>query len=116
MTPESSLPGIKLTPHVLLEKVRSHGWSWSTGGAICGLCLGIISPIVGSAFTVLAWFTGPHWHGFPIQRYGTVLLFLTIPLLLFGGHCLDLMDQHNHKTSKSSADDSEVQTSDKGTK
>ena len=66
---------------------------------VCGLCFGIISPLIGSIFTAMAWFTGPHWHGLSIQRYGTVLLFLTIPLLLFGGHCLDLMDKHDQETS-----------------
>ena len=100
MATDSSLLKLALTPHGLLKKVRVHGWNQRSGGAICGLCLGTISPIIGSIFTVLAWFTGPHWHGFPVQRYGTVLLFLTIPLLLLGGHYLDLMDKHDKKTSK----------------
>ena len=43
----------------------------------------------------MSWVIGPHWHGFFIQRYGTVLLFLAIPLLIFGAHCLDLMDKED---------------------
>jgi hypothetical protein len=62
-------------------------------GASCGLCFGILSPLVGSLLTAISWFTGPYWHGFFIQRDGTVLLFLTIPFLIFGAHCLDLMDK-----------------------
>jgi hypothetical protein len=68
---------------------------------VFGLSLGIISPLVGSVLTSIAWFTGSEWHGFFIQRSGTVLLFLTIPLLVFGAHCLDLMDKQDEGASKS---------------
>ena len=95
MTTESSLLKMKLMPRSLMEQLRVDGWTWRSGGAICGLGFGIISPVVGSILTAIAWFTGSEWHGFAIQRYGTVLLFLTIPLLTFGAHCLDLMDRHD---------------------
>ena len=36
-----------------------------------------------------------------LHRDGTVLLFLTIPLLIFGAHCLDLMDKHDEEASNS---------------
>jgi len=55
----------------------------------------MISPLLGSILTAVAWFTGPRWHGFFIQRYGTVLLFLTIPFLIFFGYCLDLSDKQD---------------------
>jgi hypothetical protein len=55
---------------------------------------------VGSALTAIAWFTGPVWHGFAMQRDGTVLLFLTIPLLIFGAHCLDLMDKQEEEVTQ----------------
>lgn len=83
-----------------MEQMRVHGWTWWSGGAVCGLCLGIICPIMGSILTAIAWFTGPEWHGLPLHRGGTVLLFLTIPLLIFGGHCLDLMDKQDDEARK----------------
>jgi hypothetical protein len=95
MTTASSLLKMKLMPRSVMEQMRVHGWTWRSGGAICGLCFGIISPLVGSILTAIAWFTGPEWHGFAIQHYGTILLFLTIPLLIFGAHCLDLMDKQD---------------------
>lgn len=88
-------------PHDLKEHLRSHGWCWQSAGAVVGLSLGILSPIIGSILTVVAWFTGTTWHGFSLQRYGTVLLFLTIPWLLAGAHCLDLMDKEDEKTKRS---------------
>ena len=96
MTSESSLPETKLTLHRLVK----NDWTWRTEGAVFGLCAGLLSPLVGSIFTAIAWFTGPQWHGLSLQRYGTVLLFLTIPLLIFGAHCLDREDQQAKKAKK----------------
>jgi hypothetical protein len=97
MTTESSLLAMKLTPHSVMEQIHLHGWNWESAGAVFGLCFGILMPLVGSILTAIAWFTGPHWHGFFIERYGTVLFFLTIPLLIFGAHCLDLMDKKDEE-------------------
>lgn len=97
MTTEYSLPTMKLTPHSVIEQIQLHGWNWRSSGAACGLCFGLISPLAGSVLTAIVWFTGSHWHGFFLQRCGTVLLFLTIPLLIFGAHCLDLMDKENER-------------------
>jgi ABC-type transport system involved in cytochrome c biogenesis permease component len=100
MTTESSLPVTKLIPQSLLKEMRVHGWTWQACGAVLGLCCGIISPVIGSVLTAIAWFTGPKWHGLFLQRDGTVLLFLTIPLLIFGAHCLDLIEKEDKKARK----------------
>jgi hypothetical protein len=102
MTSESSFGKSKRARgRVLVEQARVHGWTWRTGGAVFGLCGGIIAPLAGSILTAMAWFMGPVWHGLALQRNGTVLLFLTIPLLLSGAHCLDLMDRQAAKARKS---------------
>lgn len=93
MANESSLTKLKLIRRGQAEKNSAHGWTWRTAGAVFGLCGGFIAPLIGSILTAISWFTGPEWHGFFLQRDGTVLLFLTIPLLMFGAHCLDLMDK-----------------------
>ena len=87
----------KLTLRDLAQQMSVHGWTWQSVGAVCALCLGLISPFMGSVLTAITWFTGPQWHGFSLQRDGTVLLFLTIPLLAFGAHCLDLVDKKKGK-------------------
>lgn len=84
----------------VINELRLHGWSWKSSGAVFGLCGGITSPLIGSILTAIAWFSGPTWHGFAMQRDGTVLLFLTIPLLILGAHCLDLMDQQEENVRK----------------
>ena len=97
MTTASSVTNENLSQRGLIEQMRVHGWTWKSGGAVCGLGFGIVCPLVGSILTAIAWLTGPEWHGFHLQRYGTLLLFLTIPLLIFGAHCLDLMDKHDEE-------------------
>ena len=70
----------------IFSNLSARGWSRNTCGAIFGLVGGIVAPVLGSVFTAVGWLSGPTWHGFAIQRTGTDLLFLTIPLLLFGAH------------------------------
>ena len=76
----------------LIGSLTGAGWNWQAAGAALGLIGGLISPVVGSVLTAIAWFTGPLWHGVHIQRDGTALLFLTIPLLIIGACGLDLLD------------------------
>ena len=100
MTTVSPLPKMRLTPHVVTQQIRVHGSTWASWGAAFGLGLGIISPIVGSILTVVAWFTGSQWHGLHLHRAGTVLFVLTIPLLACGAHCLDLSDRQDAAAHK----------------
>ena len=100
MTTAFSVAKKDLTHRGLVEQVAVHGWTWESCGAVCGLSFGMVCPLVGSILTAIAWLTGPEWHCLHLQRDGTVLLFLTIPLLIFGAHCLDLMDQQAEKPRK----------------
>lgn len=88
---------MKLTSHLVIEQITVHGWNWRSVGAVCGFSLGILSPVIGSILTAIAWVTGPQWHGYFIRRDGTVLFLLTIPLLILGAHFLDLMDRQDEK-------------------
>jgi len=95
METESMFTATKLTPRAVLRELGIHGWNPKTFGAAIGLCGGILAPVFGSVFTAISWFTGSVWHGWHMQRNGTILLFLTIPLLIFGAHCLDLLDRQD---------------------
>ncbi|HXD31975.1 MAG TPA: hypothetical protein VN643_12715 [Pyrinomonadaceae bacterium] len=96
MTTQYSLLRLKVFPGVAVG-IRFRGWTWKSFGAAFGLGFGLISPIIGLVFTAIAWLTGPEWHKFSVHRYGTVLFFLTLPLLIFGAHCLDLIDKDEQK-------------------
>lgn len=67
--------------------------SWNGCGALLGLCGGIVTAMLGSLLTATTWIVGNDWGGFHLQTDATVLLFLTIPLLTLGAHCLDLLER-----------------------
>jgi hypothetical protein len=75
-------------------------FSWSAFGAAVGFCAGIGSALIAAGLTVMSWVTGPRWHHLPLQRGGTLLFALTIPLLIFGAHCLDLLDRPNGEANR----------------
>jgi hypothetical protein len=104
MASEVSLRDNDLPPIRLRAALNEHGWTWKSTGACVGLFGGVIAPLVGVGLTVLAWVFGD-WHGFHIGRDGAVLLFLTIPLLIFGAHCLDLLDNENEDAERRESDE-----------
>jgi len=104
MASEVALRDNDLPPVRLRAALNEHGWTWKSTGACVGLFGGVIAPLIGVGLTALAWFIGD-WHGFHIGRDGAVLLFLTIPLLILGAHCLDLLDNENEGTERREGDD-----------
>jgi len=105
MTSELERTKTELTTRSVFNQLRGHGWTIRTGGAACGLCGGIGVALLGSFITAVAWFIGPEWHGHLLQRDGTILLFLTIPLLTFGAHCLDLIDKKTQVSARKGKND-----------
>ena len=102
MTNGVALRDNQLIPGGIKAALRAHGWNCKSTGACIGLIGGVIAPLVGAAFTALGWLIGD-WHGIHLGRDGTVLLFLTIPLLIFGAHCLDLMDKDHEGAGRRSS-------------
>ena len=67
--------------------------TWQAIGAVFGLGGGIIAVVLGSLLSAVALITGDQSGGFGLHGVGAVFLFLTIPLLLLGGHCMDLLER-----------------------
>jgi len=84
----SNLVFVNTVTHALV-----HDWSWKSAIAAFGLCAGFVAPILGSILTVISWFRDPVWHHVYLHQAGTTLFVLTLPLLLLGAHCLDLIDK-----------------------
>ena len=97
MTSEQALRETELSSRAVINELRRHGWSMKTCGAAVGLCGGFAAAIAACVLTVVVWLTHAAWHGLLLQRSGTVLFFLMIPLLVFGAHCLDLIDREGER-------------------
>jgi hypothetical protein len=79
---------------------RPHGnqWTLHSVGAICGLSGGMVTCLFGCVLTVLAWVSSGS-QGRHEATAGTALLAMTIPLLVLGAHCLDLVDRDNDRNA-----------------
>ena len=99
MTSEQVLQETELSSHSVINELRRHGWSMKACGAAAGLCGGILAAVVACVLTIAVWVTHAAWHGLLLQRSGTVLFFLMIPLVVFGALCLDLLDSEEKGTS-----------------
>ena len=83
---------VTVMPRSVAELI-SGTWNWKNGAAAFGLAAGFIAPILGSIVTVISWFRDPVWHHVALHQAGTTLFVLTLPLLILGAHCLDLLDK-----------------------
>ena len=74
-----------------------RGLNWCPLGAIVGLAGGILAALAGSLLTALSWLIDTGAGSSYLHASGTILLVMTIPLLVFGAHCLDLMERRKDK-------------------
>jgi hypothetical protein len=79
------------TKQMITSGAGRRSSDWCSVGAVAGLTGGIVATILGSILTALSWFSEDGAHAEKVA--GTVLLVLTIPLLVVGAQCLDLMDK-----------------------
>lgn len=93
-------------PRAVAELI-SGTWNWKNAAAAFGLSAGFIAPIVGSIITVISWFRDPVWHHVALHQAGTTLFVLTLPLLVLGAHCLDLLDNDKKAQRASQHDDAQ---------
>jgi len=93
MVTTHTLPQEVATPHSAIRELIRGEWNWKNGAAAFGLAAGFIAPIVGSIVTVISWFRDPVWHGLALHQASTGLFVIVLPLLVFGAHCLDLLDK-----------------------
>lgn len=71
---------------------RRDGWTWQAVGAGVGVVGAGVAPCVGALLSAVAWARGSQADGLSLDGAGSVLLLSAIPLLLLGGHCLDLLE------------------------
>jgi hypothetical protein len=105
MVTTHTLPQDFATPYSPLREVIHGDWNWKNFAAVFGLCAGFIAPILGSIVTAVSWFKDPSWHGVSLHQVSTTLFVSTLPLLILGAHCLDLLDKEKKITHLSHRDD-----------
>ncbi|MFN2455879.1 MAG: hypothetical protein ABR577_16845 [Pyrinomonadaceae bacterium] len=75
-----------------LPRRKSRVGTWQAICAVFGFAGGIVSALFGAVFTALSWLPISRNSAAYLHTLGTVVFYLTIPLLIFGGYCLDLLE------------------------
>jgi len=73
--------------------IEINPWAWQSIGAVAGLAGGALSPFFGTLLVVVAWFINSESTFSTLNVLSIVCFVLTIPLLAFGAHCLDLLER-----------------------
>jgi hypothetical protein len=79
------------------EGNEDHGYVWPVCGAGIGLIGGVLAPIAGAATTIFCWFDGAASTTPMLHKIATICFYLTVPLLIFGGCCLDALEKRGWK-------------------
>ncbi len=87
---------------------RKTIWTWQALCAIFGLAGGIISALLGSLLTIVSWLPIPRNSAAYFHNFGTLLLCLTIPLLIFGGYCFELVETGSRAGNQSGKPSSDI--------
>ena len=87
---------------------RRAGWRRAIeqsqiAGAASGLFGGVASAMFGSVFTGASWFVANEGARRWLSTTGAILLFLTIPLLIIGGFCMDWLEKDDRKRDPKAA-------------
>lgn len=84
--------GLYLRAYLLIKENKR---SWQSALAVLAFVGGFLSPFVGAFLNLIDWFTAEAaeiQHSF-LYKTSMVFYALTLPLLLLGSHCLDLLEK-----------------------
>jgi len=73
--------------------IETNPWAWQSIGAVAGLLGGVLSPVLGTLLIAVKWFVHSERVVSSLNGLIIVSFVLTIPLLTFGAHCLDLLER-----------------------
>jgi hypothetical protein len=72
-------------------------------GAVFGLAGGVLAGLLGALLTAACWFVADAGAHHLLSEIGTALFFMTIPLIIFGGYCMDWMEKDRSRQRSGAA-------------
>jgi hypothetical protein len=85
--------------------IKKNPWAWQSICAVLGLAGGLIAPVLGATADVVTWFVPSQTVNSYLHVSSIVFCALTLPLLILGALCLDLLES---KLTRLSAPDGET--------
>ncbi|MCI0336408.1 MAG: hypothetical protein L0226_02435 [Acidobacteria bacterium] len=105
----NTYPGVQMEPNDIAAKALSRRWlvKMQYVGAAIGLFGGAATALSGSILTAAGWFVTNDGARQWLSTSGSVLLYLTIPLIILGAYCLDWMEKDKSQVKSKIARDEE---------
>lgn len=92
-TYESLEKQVETDPYQEIESlVKKNPWAWQSVCAVVGLAGGVIAPMLGAMADVITWFVNSKSVNSYLHVLSIVLCALTLPLIILGAFCLDLLE------------------------
>jgi hypothetical protein len=93
MIHQSAIPVIntEIRKHVDNDEFQIN-FTWSHVGVILGLGGGVLSGLAGLILTAVAFLVGNEIASASLNVAATALIFITLPAMTFGAHCLDKIE------------------------
>ena len=82
--------------------IETNPWAWQSICAVAGLVGGVLSPVLGTLLIAVTWLIHSERIISSLNGLSIVSFVLTIPLLTFGAHCLDLLERKDDRLSLAS--------------
>ena len=79
--------------------IEVNPWAWQSIGALSGLVGCVLSPVLGTLLIAVTWFIHSERIVSSLNGLSIGSFVLTIPLLTFGAHCLDLLERKTARLS-----------------
>ena len=73
--------------------IQINPWAWQSIAAVSGLVGGVLAPVLGTLLIAITSFVDSERIVSILNALSIVSFALTIPLLAFGAHCLDLLER-----------------------
>jgi hypothetical protein len=83
----------------LRRLIEASPWAWQSIGAMSGLVGGVLTPVIGTLLIAVTWFFHSEGIVSSLNGLSIAAFVLTIPLLTFGAHCLDLLERKTARLS-----------------
>lgn len=85
---------VNAQPATRLQSARQHNLATAQAlGAAVGLIGGAAAPLLGALLIAAGWFMADDAVGHWLSTTGSVLLYLTIPLIILAAYCLDYAER-----------------------
>ena len=81
--------------------VANNPAAWQSIGVVSGLVGGALAPVLGTLLIIATWLVHSERIVSFLDDLSILSFVLTIPLLVFGAHCLDLLERKTERLSVS---------------